>query len=105
MLGVVAEKGVVALGTWSRENSVSAGMRGEFLEDEIAQLRTVRHSAWIKLLGGREHSTCGNSLCKGLEVRDGGMCKKLKVWYGWSTWGEMGMERGGCGFQQGPTLW
>lgn len=76
MLGAVAEKGVVALHTWNRENSVSAGMRGAYLEDEMAQLRTLRRSTGIKRLGGREHSRYGNSLCKGLEVRDGGMCKE-----------------------------
>lgn len=87
------------------QGELSAGMRGEFLEDEMAQLRTLRHSAGIKRLRGREHSRYGNNLCKGLEVREGDMCKDLKVWYGWSTWGEMGMESGGGGVQQGPALW
>ena len=56
MLGVLIGETVVALGTWNRENSVIVGMRGDFLEKEMAQLRTIRHWEGIRRLGGGEHS-------------------------------------------------
>lgn len=44
MLGnVLVEEIMVALGTWDRENSVIVRKRGDFLEEEVAQLRTIRH--------------------------------------------------------------
>lgn len=42
MLGAVVDL-VVALGTQIRENAVILGRRGEFLKEQMAQLRTIRH--------------------------------------------------------------
>lgn len=41
-LGAVVEELMVALGTWSRENSGISGMREDFFEEEMAQLRMIR---------------------------------------------------------------
>lgn len=42
-VGCWVKEGVVALGTRSRENSFIPGMKRDFREEEMAQLRTIRH--------------------------------------------------------------
>lgn len=57
-VGAVVEELVVALGPHvEQHHSAIPGVRGDFLEAEMSQLRTTRHEAGIRRSRGREHSS------------------------------------------------